>query len=71
MANRRLGQALEDLAWLGLDWDGEVVQQTGRLPIYAAATERLLEAGLAYPCVCTRAEIEAAVSAPHAGDATR
>jgi glutamyl-tRNA synthetase len=58
-------QLLEDLAWIGLDWDGDVVRQTDRLAIYAAATQRLIAMGLAYPCVCTRSEIDAAGSAPH------
>ena len=57
--------ALEDLAWLGLDHDGEVVLQSGRLEQYDAAVDRLLAAGLAYPCVCSRKEVEAAASAPH------
>jgi glutamyl-tRNA synthetase len=58
-------QAIEDLRWLGLDWDGEPVRQSERLDCYAAAAERLLAAGLAYPCVCTRKEVEDAASAPH------
>ena len=56
---------LEDLAWLGLTWDGEVVRQSERLPLYAAALDRLKVAGLLYPCFCTRAEIAASASAPH------
>jgi glutamyl-tRNA synthetase len=61
--------AIEDLRWLGLDWDGEVVVQSMRLRTYSAAAERLVAAGLAYPCVCTRKEVEDAASAPHEGDA--
>ena len=57
--------ALEDLAWLGLDWDGEVVRQSDRGAIYARVVERLLGEGRAYPCVCTRKEVERAASAPH------
>ena len=57
--------AIEDLRWLGLDWDGEVVVQSRRLPLYRRAIARLLEAGLVYPCVCTRKEVDAAASAPH------
>lgn len=57
--------AIEDLRWLGLDWDGDVVVQSQRLPIYAAAAQRLVDLGLAYPCVCTRKEVEEAASAPH------
>jgi glutamyl-tRNA synthetase len=60
-------QTLEDLRWLGLDWDGEPVWQGQRLAAYRAAAERLVTMGLAYPCVCTRKEIEDAASAPHEG----
>jgi glutamyl-tRNA synthetase len=38
------------------------------LPHYEAAAASLLAAGRAYPCVCSRTEVEAAASAPHAGD---
>jgi len=61
--------ALEDLAWLGLDWDGPTLVQSADPRPYVAAVERLERAGRAYPCVCTRREIEAVASAPHAGDA--
>ena len=58
-------QQLADLAAIGIDWDGEVVAQSGRLALYEAALASLEEAGLVYPCFCARAEIRAAVSAPH------
>ena len=61
----------EDLAWLGLAWDGEAVHQSRRLPLYAEALDRLKARGLAYPCFCTRsaiaAEIAASAAAPHPG----
>lgn len=57
---------LEDLEWLGLDWDGPVLRQSERGEAYAEAVARLSEAGHLYPCVCTRREIAAAQSAPHA-----
>jgi glutamyl-tRNA synthetase len=61
---------LRDLAALGIDWDGPVVFQSERFDPYDAALERLTDAGLTYPCYCSRAEIRAAASAPHAlGDA--
>ncbi|MFO1077636.1 MAG: tRNA glutamyl-Q(34) synthetase GluQRS [Planctomycetota bacterium] len=61
--------AIADLAWLGLDWDGEPVLQSARTALYAAAVERLVAAGQVYPCVCSRKEVEEAGSAPHeAGD---
>src|SRR3954465_740087 len=44
-------QALDDLRWLGLDWDGELVVQTQRMPLYEAALARLREAELVYPCI--------------------
>lgn len=56
---------LDDLAWLGIEWDGPIVRQSARLPRYAVALDRLKAAGLVYPCVCTRAEIAASTSAPH------
>ena len=56
---------VEDLAWLGLGWDGEVVFQSARHDAYAAALERLRGMGLVYPCFCTRGEIAASASAPH------
>lgn len=58
---------LRDLEWLGLDWDGPVLVQSNDLAPYERACEQLVARGLAYPCVCTRAEI-AALSAPHASD---
>lgn len=60
---------LDDLRWLGFDWDGDVVYQHDRLDLYQAAYERLRDLGLVYPCFCSRAELHAA-SAPHASDGT-
>lgn len=59
-------QSLDDLRWLGLDWDGEVVTQTERLPLYESALEKLKRQELVYPCTCTRTDIAQAASAPHA-----
>lgn len=64
---------LNDLHWLGLDWDeGPDVGgpyapyvQDARRERYAAALERLAEHGLIYACYCSRAEVRAAASAPH------
>jgi len=58
----------EDLLWLGLEWDGEIIYQSERLDLYAGALERLRAAGLLYPCFCTRAEIAASASAPQGPD---
>jgi glutamyl-Q tRNA(Asp) synthetase len=59
---------VEDLRWLGLDWD-DLSFQSARLASYQAALDALKTRGLLYPCFCTRAEIAASLSAPHAGDA--
>ena len=64
---------LEDLRWLGLDWDeGPDVggphapyRQSLRLARYDAAVERLLAAGHAFRCWCSRAEVARAAAAPH------
>jgi glutamyl-Q tRNA(Asp) synthetase len=60
----------EDLAWLGLVWEQPVRRQSAHFPVYAQAVQRLRDGGLAYPCFCTRADIQreitAAGAAPHA-----
>lgn len=67
---------LADLRWLGLDWDEGPGAGGPHLPYeqslrgarYDAAVEALAARGLAYPCWCSRAEIAAAASAPHADE---
>jgi len=67
------GRILDELRWLGLDWDegpdvgGPVgpYRQSQLGPRYADALKRLRAARLAFPCFCSRAEIAAAVAAPH------
>ncbi|SNB62935.1 glutamyl-Q tRNA(Asp) synthetase [Arboricoccus pini] len=60
---------LEDILWLGLKWDGEVVRQSKRLNVYCAALEALKQEDVLYPCFCSRrqirVEIEDAARAPH------
>jgi len=60
--------AIEDLTWLGLDWDEGPIYQSPRMDRYRAALDALLTARAAYPCICTRKEVDAAASAPHAED---
>lgn len=69
-------QAVEDLRWLGFDWDEEYVQSE-RKAVYREALESLLHPQprnpatpqpLVYPCVCSRRDVEAVQSAPHAGE---
>ena len=67
---QEFGDAIgEDLAWLGLDWDGAVRVQSGHFADYRRALDRLEAQGLLYPCFCTRAAIKAevarAAAAPH------
>lgn len=69
-------QLLADLHWLGLDWDeGPDVGgnygpycQDERRQLYQQALEGFQAKGLVYPCYCSRAEIQAAASAPHVGN---
>lgn len=60
---------LDDLGWLGLDWDEGPYYQSERADVYVQALHTLEERGLTYPCFCTRAELHAA-TAPHASDGT-
>jgi glutamyl-tRNA synthetase len=70
------GRILEELRWLGLDWDeGPDVggglgpyRQSERSGRYLEALDRLRAAGHAYPCFCSRAEIARSSQAPHAGE---
>lgn len=67
--------ALEDLHWLGMDWDeGPDVggpfgpyAQSERGHLYYEAWKRLREGGFIYPCRCSRRDLAAALSAPHEG----
>lgn len=58
---------MDDLQWLGLEWDGEPCWQSRRGDIYAHYLQQLTDAGLTYPCYCTRADI-LATQAPHESD---
>lgn len=65
----------DDLAWLGIDWDGPVRRQSEHLDDYRAALDRLRGEALVYPCFCTRRqiadEIARAGQAPHGPDGPR
>lgn len=63
--------ALDTLAWLGIDWDEGPIIQSHDLEPHASAMSQLAALGLAYPSALTRSQIDAAASAPHAGDAAR
>lgn len=60
-------QIYHDLGWLGLDWPRPALRQSTRLPRYRAALDILWDAGLLYPCTCTRGDIRAAATAPQEG----
>lgn len=53
------------LEWLGMDWDDGPIVQSMELAPHVHAMRSLAARGLAYPCELTRAEIDAAASAPH------
>lgn len=58
-------QILNDLEWLGLDWDGDVLYQSARYDRYEEILGDLALQELSYPCFCSRKDIRLASSAPH------
>ena len=58
---------LDDLTWLGLDFDEEPLRQSEHLGRYGEALEQLRQHAEVYECFCSRADLHAA-SAPHASD---
>jgi glutamyl-tRNA synthetase len=60
---------LDELRWLGLDWDGPTVWQSQRTAFYQEALYRLRDH--VYECFCSRTEIAAAASAPHGDEGPR
>jgi len=59
----------QDLLWLGLNWDEETPAQSKRSAVYDRYFEKLMDAGLLYPCFCTRSQLHS-VNAPHLSDGT-
>ena len=57
-------QAIADLQWLGLLWDGPVIRQSERRGLYHSLLSALRSQGCLYPCHCSRRML-ADVSAPH------
>ena len=49
---------LDDLSWLGLDWEKPVLHQSSRMEAYGEALDWLQKEELLYPCFCSRAEID-------------
>jgi glutamyl/glutaminyl-tRNA synthetase len=56
---------IEDLAWMGIEWEPPMVSQSERGALYRLAFERLLEAGFVYPCGCSRKDLARMMHAPH------
>ncbi len=59
---------ISDLRWLGFDWDEGPFIQSTRKSLYRAALHDLLRLRRAYPCTCSRQDVETAQSAPHTAD---
>ena len=57
--------AVEDLRWLGIEWEGEPVFQSARRDVYLAAWRRLRDGGWIYPCKRSRRDVAASTTAPH------
>jgi len=65
--------AFADLRWLGMNWDEGPEEngphapynQSERTGLYRAAWQRLVDSGTAYPCRCSRKDLQRAVQAPH------
>lgn len=65
-------QILDDLEWLGLDHDGEVIYQSERSEVYEKLFDHLRKAGHLFPCRCSRKDIQQALSHPDGNaDTTR
>jgi glutamyl-tRNA synthetase len=65
---------VEDLQWIGLDWDNELAPeyyQSNRFDIYREAIERLRGGGYLYECFCSRRELREIASAPHGPNGNR
>lgn len=55
----------DDLEFMGIEWDGVVIYQSQRLPLYRKALDQLKARDLVYPCYLTRRELDHLLSAPH------
>lgn len=61
-------ESIDVLRWLGIEWDGPIVTQSDDLGPYVQALQHFVAQRQAYSCELTRAEIEAAASAPHGNE---
>src|SRR5215204_4838633 len=53
-------QAIDDLRWLGIDWDEGPVYQSARLASYRQAIDRLNDDGRTFICICSRKDVDGA-----------
>ncbi|PSL17383.1 tRNA glutamyl-Q(34) synthetase GluQRS [Shimia abyssi] len=60
-------QIYDDLAWLGIEWDGPVRRQSDHFGAYTDTLDQLRRRGLTFECQCTRRDIENAANAPQEG----
>lgn len=63
--HKSVNEILDFLKWLGIDWDGDLIQQSERLDIYKKYAHALLESGKAYRCYLTQEELEAKRNEAH------
>ena len=56
---------IEDLAWLGIEWQPPMISQSQRTDLYRAAFDQLLQQGNIYPCTCSRKDLAHMMHAPH------
>ncbi len=60
--------AIEDCRWLGIEWEGDTINQSARIDYYQKAFKKLHRADHIYPCICSRKDIQEASAAPHGED---
>jgi glutamyl/glutaminyl-tRNA synthetase len=56
---------IEDLHWLGITWQGPIINQSERLSLYSGAFEKLAASGHLYACTCSRKDLTRLAQAPH------
>ena len=57
----------EDLRWLAIAWDAEMLQSE-RVAVYREAMQELVGGGFVFPCRCSRKDLQQAIQAPHEDD---
>lgn len=52
---------IDDLHWIGVQWDGDIIYQSARIDSYRSAFDKLRAMDLLYPCFCSRSDISKAI----------